>query len=194
MRAMTASAITVKRFEIEGPALVEPRRIADARGHFSEVWRNDHFRAHVADVNFVQDNQSHSARRGTLRGLHFQAAPRGQGKLVRVLAGAILDVAVDARRGSPTFGHHLAVELSAGNGLQLWVPAGFLHGFCTLTDDCDVAYKVTDFYSAEHDGSVRWSDPDIGVAWPFPEAELHLSDKDRTARLLREFPEDVCFG
>jgi len=171
---------------IDGLLLVEPTRIGDSRGFFSETFRADRFAEAAGPVTFVQDNQSLSAARGTIRGLHFQKAPRAQGKLVRVTRGAILDVAVDIRQGSPTFGRHVAVELSAANWLQLWVPAGFLHGFCTLEAETEVIYKVTDYYSREHDAGVRWNDPDIAVAWPVTEAEAQLSDKDRTAPLLRD--------
>ncbi len=171
---------------IDGLLLVEPTRIGDSRGFFSETFRADRFAEAAGPVTFVQDNQSLSAARGTIRGLHFQKAPRAQGKLVRVTRGAILDVAVDIRQSSPTYGRHVAVELSAANWLQLWVPAGFLHGFCTLEAETEVIYKVTDYYSREHDAGVRWNDPDIAVAWPVTEAEAQLSDKDRTAPLLRD--------
>lgn len=177
--------------DIEATALpdvlmITPKRIGDHRGSFSEVFRADRFTAAAGMVDFVQDNHSRSARKGTLRGLHFQRAPRPQGKLVRVTRGAILDVAVDIRHGSPGFGRHVAVELSAENWRQLWVPPGFLHGFCTLTDDVEVIYKVTDYYSAEHDAGVLWNDPDLAVAWPATPDGPILSDKDRTAPRLKE--------
>jgi dTDP-4-dehydrorhamnose 3,5-epimerase len=174
------------RFEIPGLLLVEPTRLGDERGFFSEVFRSDLFEDHAGPVRFLQDNHSRSAQRGTIRGLHFQREPYAQGKLVRVTRGAILDVAVDIRHGSPTFGQHVAVELSESNWHQLWVPAGFLHGFCTLVDDVEVLYKVTSPYSRDHDAGVRWNDPAIGVAWPVSEAEATLSGKDRTAPLLNE--------
>lgn len=132
----------------------------------------------------MQDNQSLSAKKGTVRGLHYQKAPRGQAKLVRVLKGAILDVAVDARKGSPTFGQHVAVELSEANWLQLYLPEGFLHGFCTLSDDVEVLYKCTDYYSPEHDAGVRWNDPALGIKWPV--ADALVSDKDRNAPLFKD--------
>lgn len=171
---------------IEGLLLIEPTKIGDARGFFSETFRQDRFEAAAGPVTFVQDNQSLSAARGTIRGLHYQKAPRAQGKLIRVVRGAVLDVAVDIRQGSPTIGQHVAVELSAENWRQLWVPAGFLHGFCTLVENTEVIYKVTDYYSREHDAGVRWNDPDIGVKWPFVEREVTLSDKDRVAPTLRD--------
>ncbi len=171
---------------IPGLLLIEPTRIGDHRGFFSETFRADLFEAAAGPVRFVQDNHSLSAARGTIRGLHYQKNPRAQGKLVRVVRGAIFDVAVDIRGGSPTYGRHEAVELSAENWRQLWIPAGFLHGFCTLTENAEVIYKVTDYYSREHDAGVRWNDPDIGIPWPVAEAEAQLSEKDRTAPLLRE--------
>lgn len=173
-------------FAIEGPLLIEPSRIGDDRGFFSETFRIDRFVAAAGPHHFVQDNQSLSATKGTIRGLHYQKAPRAQGKLIRVLRGAIFDVAVDIRSSSPTYGQHVAVELSADNWRQLWVPPGFLHGFCTLTDNCEVMYKVTDYYSREHDAGIRWNDPSIGVAWPVSESAATLSDKDRQAPLLTE--------
>ena len=172
--------------EIPDLLLIEPTRIGDSRGFFSETFRADRFEEAAGPIRFVQDNQSLSATRGTIRGLHFQKDPRAQGKLIRVTRGAILDVAVDIRQGSPTYGRHVAVELSLETWRQLWVPAGFLHGFCTLTYDTEVIYKVTDYYSREHDAGVRWNDPDIGVAWPVSEAEAQLSEKDKTAPLLRD--------
>ena len=172
--------------DIAGPLLIVPKRFGDERGFFSETFRDDLFREHAGGVTFVQDNHSLSAARGTIRGLHYQRSPRAQGKLVRVTKGAVLDVAVDIREGSPTYGRHVAVELSAQNWAQLWVPVGFLHGFCTLTDQTEVVYKVTDYYSAEHDAAVRWNDPRIGIDWPVTEAEATLSAKDQAAPLLDE--------
>jgi dTDP-4-dehydrorhamnose 3,5-epimerase len=174
------------RLAIPDVVLIEPKRIGDARGSFTETFRQDRFTAEIGPVVFVQDNQSRSAQKGTIRGLHFQREPRAQGKLVRAISGAVLDVVVDIRAGSPSFGRFEAVELSAGNGRQLWIPPGFLHGFCTLTNDVELAYKVTDYYSPEHDAGVRWDDPDIAVPWPVDAAEAVLSDKDRKAPLLRD--------
>lgn len=171
---------------IEALLLITPSKHGDSRGFFSEVFRDDLFTAAAGPVRFVQDNQSFSAQRGTIRGLHYQREPRAQGKLIRVTRGAIMDVAVDIRYGSPTYGKHAMVELSQANWQQLWVPPGFLHGFCTLTDDTEVIYKVTDYYSQAHDAGVRWNDPSLGIAWPFAESEAHLSNKDTTAPLLSE--------
>jgi dTDP-4-dehydrorhamnose 3,5-epimerase len=171
---------------IPGPLLIEPTKIRDSRGFFSETFRADRFEAAAGRFHFVQDNQSLSAKRGTIRGLHFQKKPRAQGKLVRVTHGAIYDVAVDIRAGSATFGQHVAVELSDRNWQQLWVPPGFLHGFCTLIDNTEVIYKVTDYYSREHDACIRWNDPDIGINWPVDVSDAAVSDKDRTAPFLKE--------
>lgn len=167
-----------KRFDIEGPVLVEPRRIGDARGWFSETYRAALFRESVAQVDFVQHNQSMSAAAGTVRGLHFQTDPMAQGKLVRCLRGAILDVAVDIRRDSPTFGRHVAAELTAENGFQLWVPRGFAHGFVTRAADTEVFYLVTEYYSPAHDRGLLWNDPALGIDWGIDPDEAQLSDKD----------------
>lgn len=174
----------IEKLAIDGLLLIEPKKIGDARGFFSETFRADKFEALAGPVRFVQDNQSLSAKAGTVRGLHYQKAPRGQGKLVRVLKGAILDVAVDARKGSPTYAQHVAVELSEANWLQLYLPEGFLHGFCTLTDNVEVLYKCTDVYSPEHDAGVRWNDPALGIKWPV--ADALVSDKDRIAPLFKD--------
>lgn len=174
------------RFDIPDLLLVTPKRIGDERGWFSEVFREDLFRAEAGDIAFVQHNQSYSRPKGTVRGLHFQLAPRAQGKLVRCPRGRILDVAVDMRTSSRTFGRHVAIELSADNGSQLWIPAGFAHGFCTLTEDCEVAYLVTDYYSAEHDRGLLWNDPELAIAWPVDEEDAILSEKDRRQPRLRD--------
>ena len=166
--------------------LIRPKRHGDARGWFSEVYRADVLARAGLDIPFVQDNQSFSAPKGTIRGLHFQLAPQAQTKLVRVLSGAILDVAVDLRRDSSTFAQHVAVTLDAEAGEQLLIPHGFAHGFCTLTSDTMVAYKVDAYYSPAHDRAVAWNDPDIAVAWPLAEAEAILSDKDQRAPRLAE--------
>ncbi|RAI37466.1 dTDP-4-dehydrorhamnose 3,5-epimerase, partial [Rhodoplanes roseus] len=136
---------------------------------------------------------SYSARRGTVRGLHFQVPPHGQGKLVRVLRGRIYDVAVDIRRGSPTFGRFVAAELTAERGEQLWIPVGFAHGFCTLDDDCDVAYKVTDFYAPACEGGIAFDDPQIGIPWPVERADVSLSDKDTTYPRLAAFESPFAY-
>lgn len=173
--------------QIEPTALPEvlvltPRRFGDARGWFMETWNAARMAEAGLDLPWVQDNHSFSAAKGTLRGLHYQSPPRAQDKLVRCTRGAILDVAVDIRTGSPAFGRHVAVELTPGNGRQLLVPKGFLHGFLTLADDTEVQYKCTDLYSPEHDGAVRWDDPALGIDWG-TSAPI-LSDKDASAPLL----------
>lgn len=159
--------------------LITPKKHGDNRGFFMEAFKDAWFRENVADVGFVQDNQSLSAQKNTIRGLHYQKAPFGQGKLVRVLKGAIFDVAVDIRPNSPTFGQWVGETLSAENSNQLWIPDGFLHGFCTLTDDCEVFYKVTNPYSFECDAGIAFDDADIGIKWPIDISQAILSDKDK---------------
>ncbi|WP_186393069.1 MULTISPECIES: dTDP-4-dehydrorhamnose 3,5-epimerase [unclassified Pannonibacter] len=163
---------------------ITPKRHGDDRGFFSEIFREDLFQAEVGPVRFVQDNQSLSAAAGTLRGLHFQLEPAGQGKLIRCLSGSILDVAVDIRSGSPTYGQHVTAELSPENGAWLWIPVGFAHGFVTLKPDTAVLYKVTSYYSAAHDRGILWNDPALGIGWPMAEEALTLSPKDRAAPVL----------
>jgi dTDP-4-dehydrorhamnose 3,5-epimerase len=169
----------VERLNIPDVILVTPPRYGDHRGFFSEVFKLHDFAAAGIDVPFVQDNQSLSAERGTIRGLHCQVDPYPQGKLVRVVKGAIWDVAVDIRMGSPTYGQWAAAELSAENWSQLWVPAGFLHGFCTLLPDTEVLYKVTDRYSKESERGVVWNDPTLNLPWPVEPGAAVLSEKDR---------------
>lgn len=181
--------------QVEALAVIEvkrlrPKRLGDERGYFSEVFKADWFRETIADVSFVQDNESLSEHAGTVRGLHFQLSPFAQGKLVRCTRGALLDVAVDIRTGSPTFGQWVSAELSAENGDQLWVPAGFAHGFMTLVPGTVINYKVTASYSAKHDRGLKWDDPAIGIEWPRMEASV-LSDKDAKQPLLSELP--TCF-
>lgn len=159
--------------------IVTPKKHGDARGFFSEVYKQSDWRAATLDLTFVQDNHSYSASAGTLRGLHFQSAPFAQDKLVRVVRGCILDVAVDIRRSSPTFGKHVAVELSAQNWRQLLVPIGFAHGFVTLQPHTEVLYKVTALYSAAHDRGLAWDDPDLGIDWRLPAGGPMLSERDR---------------
>ena len=159
--------------------LIRTPRFSDARGHFCETFQRADFAAQGFDYDFLQDNQSSSDRPGTVRGLHFQRPPFAQTKLVRVLRGSILDVAVDLRSSSPTFGRHVAASLSSEGNEQLLVPAGFAHGFCTLEPDTVVFYKVDQIYSAAHDGGVNWADSALGIEWPVAPAEAILSDRDR---------------
>lgn len=176
--------LEVRPLGLEGVLEVRPRRFEDDRGFFSEVWNKARWRDAGIDVDFVQDNHSLSKERGVLRGLHYQAPPMAQAKLVRVTHGAVLDVAVDIRAGSPTLGHWVSATLSAREGNQLFVPSGFAHGFVTIEPDTEVEYKVSAPYSVEHDRAIRFDDPDIGIDWPLGANELILSDKDRTAPLL----------
>lgn len=159
--------------------LITPSKHGDARGFFSEVYNRARFREAGIDLDFVQDNHSLSRPAGTLRGLHYQSPPAAQAKLVRVVRGRIWDVAVDLRRGSPSYGRHVAAELSAESWSQLLVPVGFAHGFCTLEPDTEVIYKVTSHYAPEHDRGLRWDDPALGIAWPVAADSVLLSDKDR---------------
>jgi dTDP-4-dehydrorhamnose 3,5-epimerase len=166
--------------------IVTPKRHGDSRGFFSEVYNRSLWREAGVDYDFVQDNHSFSAQIGVIRGLHFQTAPFAQDKLVRVVRGRILDVAVDLRRGSPSFGQHVAVELSADNWRQLLVPVGFAHGFCTLAPDCEVLYKVTNSYSPTHDRGLAFDDPALGIDWGVDLAKAVLSEKDRKHPRLAE--------
>jgi dTDP-4-dehydrorhamnose 3,5-epimerase len=178
----------VEALSIAEIKLITPAIFRDERGYFSETYNRKALTAAGIDHTFVQDNQSLSRAKGVLRGLHFQIAPHPQGKLVRVTRGAIFDVAVDIRQGSPTFGRHVSAFLSADNWSQLWVPEGFAHGFCTLEPDTEVIYKVTDFYAPECDRGLAWDDPDLGIAWPLSESQAILSDKDRRYPRLRDLP------
>ncbi|MDR3460751.1 MAG: dTDP-4-dehydrorhamnose 3,5-epimerase [Beijerinckiaceae bacterium] len=169
-------------------ALIHPKRFGDGRGYFVETFNARLFREKVADAVFVQDNEALSGQAGTLRGLHFQRPPTAQGKLVRVVKGAIFDVAVDLRVGSPTFGKHVSARLDAAEGAQLWVPPGFAHGYCTLEPDTLVSYKVTDFYSPDDDGGILWNDPALGIAWPLGSGGAILSAKDTKLPILTDLP------
>ena len=170
---------------IPGVILVKPRVFGDERGFFMETYKKSDFEKAGIDTDFVQDNHSKSVR-GVLRGLHYQLEPKAQGKLVRCIRGKIFDVAVDIRRGSPTFGKWIGVELSEENKLMLWIPEGFAHGFLTLSEEAEIVYKVSGAeYSPEHDRNIRWNDPDIGIRWPL-EGEPILSEKDRIAPLLKD--------
>lgn len=170
---------------LEGVIRVVPRRFGDHRGFFAQTYTRRDYAAAGIDTDFVQDNHSLSAQVGTVRGLHFQAPPSAQGKLVRCGRGAIFDVAVDIRKGSPTFGQWVGFELSAENGAQLYVPPGFAHGFMTLLPDSEIVYKCTDYYAPETEGAVRWDDPAIGIDWPL-RGEAVLSAKDAVAPLLAD--------
>lgn len=173
--------------EIEGVWLIEPRVFEDARGYFFEAWKQAEFDARVGEhVEFVQDNESMSAR-GVLRGLHYQKGEFSQAKLVRVIKGCVLDVAVDLRKGSKTFGKYVMVELSGENKRQFFIPRGFAHGFLVLSDEAIFTYKVDNVYAPEHEASIHWDDPTIGIKWPIEGVEVLTSEKDRTkAKSFRE--------
>ena len=180
------SAALFEDLEIEGLKLVTPRRFGDERDLFCETHNAATWEKAGLHYQFVQDNQSLSRDVGTVRGLHFQTAPFAQDKLVRVVRGRILDVAVDLRRSSPTFGRHVAMELSPENWRQLFIPIGFAHGFVTLEPDAEVLYKVTNFYSPQHEFGLAWDDPDLGVDWPVGPERATLSPRDRQWPRLRD--------
>lgn len=178
----------IQSFDISGVKLLIPRHIRDERGYFAEIFRADIFAAQCSKLIFVQDNESMSAKAGTIRGLHFQSEPHAQGKLVRCTAGALFDVAVDIRQGSPTYGQWVGEALTPENGKQLWVPPGFAHGFCSLEPNTVICYKVTGYYNAECDKGVAWDDPAIGISWPDIADPETLSAKDCKQPLLTDLP------
>lgn len=179
--------VDVQHTTLDGVLVLTPKRFSDDRGFFSETYNDRAFAEAGVKIDFTQDNQSYSAKAGTVRGLHFQTPPHAQSKLVRVLRGAIIDVAVDARKTSPTFGKWVSVELSAENGRQIFVPKGFLHGFITLEPDTEVAYKVDDYYNKASDGAVRWDDPDLAINWGPTAESASLSEKDAGAQSWATF-------
>ncbi|WP_237331910.1 dTDP-4-dehydrorhamnose 3,5-epimerase [Yoonia vestfoldensis] len=180
--------------KLPGVLILTPARFGDARGFFSESWNRKTLAAQGITLDFVQDNHSLSAQIGTIRGLHFQSPPHAQAKLVRCGRGCLFDVVVDIRRGSPSYGHWLGAELSAENGQQILVPAGFLHGFITRAPDTEIIYKCTDYYAPACDGAVRFDDPDIGIDWGLPAGVAPvLSDKDAAAPLLRDLDSPFIF-
>ena len=176
----------IQSLAIADVKLIRPTKHGDERGFFSEIFRDDLLARRGIGGPFVQDNHVFSAARGVLRGLHFQKPPHAQGKLVRCVRGAILDVAVDIRAGSPTFGRHVAAEVSAANWTQIWVPPGFAHGYVTLEPDCEIIYKVTGYYSPSSEIGIAWDDPGLGIDWRLHGPELVLSDKDRRNPKLAE--------
>lgn len=176
----------ITALELPGLLLIEPKRHGDARGFFSETYNRAALAEAGFDKDFVQDNHSKSALKGTVRGMHFQRPPHGQDKLLRVTQGAVLDVVVDIRAGSPTYGRHVAVELSAENWRQLLVPIGFAHGFMTLTDEAEVLYKVTSGYAPDVEGGLRWDDPELGIDWPFGADAVTVNARDAAWLLLSE--------
>lgn len=177
----------IRRTQIADVLVITPKKHGDHRGFFSETFRADALRDAGVDVAWTQDNHSFSTTRGVVRGLHFQRPPMAQAKLLRVTSGAILDVAVDIRTGSPTYGRHVAVELSAENWSQLYVPVGFAHGFCTLTDETEVLYKVSAPYAPAEEGGVLWNDADLGIAWPIDGSQAVLSPRDTQWPRFKDF-------
>lgn len=174
-----------KKTSIEGVYILEPLVFNDARGYFFEVWKKPEFDNHIGHVEFVQDNESKSSY-GVLRGLHYQKGEFSQAKLVRVIKGRVLDVAVDLRKSSPTFGKHVMVELSDENKRQFFIPRGFAHGFLVLSDEAIFTYKVDNVYAPQADAGVRWNDPDLGIEWPIDLSKVQTSEKDLKQPLLRD--------
>jgi len=174
-----------KETAIKGVYIIEPRVFNDARGYFFEAWKQAEFEEHIGKVNFVQDNESKSSR-GVLRGLHFQRGDASQAKLVRVIKGCVVDVAVDMRRSSPTFGQHVMVELSDENKRQFFIPRGFAHGFLVLSDEAIFTYKVDNPYAPQADAGVRWDDPALAINWPVEGLEVLTSEKDLRQPLLKD--------
>ncbi|MBD8388990.1 dTDP-4-dehydrorhamnose 3,5-epimerase [Dysgonomonas sp. BGC7] len=176
--------------EIKGVWIIEPKVFTDERGYFMESYKKDIFEEHIGRVNFIQDNESRSTK-GVLRGLHYQTGSYSQAKLVRALKGRVLDVVVDLRKSSPSFGKHVTVELTEDNKKQLFVPRGFAHGFLVLSDEAIFSYKVDNVYSREHEATLLWNDPSVGVDWGVKESDLILSAKDKIGQILSEA---VLFG
>lgn len=179
--------------KLDGVIVIEPKMYGDHRGWFMETYNKEVLSSSGIEYDFIQDNQSFSANKGTLRGLHYQLKPKAQTKLVRCTQGSIFDVAVDIRKGSSTYGEWFGIELSAENKKQLLVPKGFAHGFMTLTDEVEVQYKVDQLYSPEHDRGIIWNDPEIGIVWPIDITPV-LSAKDETAPLLKESENNFVSG
>lgn len=178
--------LEVEQTPLAGVLVLTPRRFGDTRGFFCESWNRARMAAHGIDIDFVQDNHSMSEQVGTVRGLHFQSPPHAQAKLVRCGRGRMFDVAVDIRRGSPSYGQWFGIELSFDNGKQLLIPEGFLHGFATLEPHTEIIYKCSDYYAPECDRTVRFDDPDIGIDWGLGPSAAHLSDKDKAAPRLKD--------
>jgi dTDP-4-dehydrorhamnose 3,5-epimerase len=178
--------MNVTPLSIPDVMILEPERFSDERGFFSETYNRRALAERGIELEFVQDSHSLSGRKGTIRGLHYQSPPFAQAKLIRVVRGSILDVAVDLRRGSPTYARHVAAVISARAWNQILVPIGFAHGFCTLEPDTEIVYKVTQYYAPEHDRGILWNDPDLGIEWPVPDEVAVLSAKDRRQPRLRD--------
>ena len=174
-----------KETEIKGVYIIEPRVFSDARGYFMEAWKQADFDEHIGKVRFIQDNESKSSY-GVLRGLHYQKGETSQSKLVRVIKGRVLDVAVDIRKSSPTFGKHVMVELSEENKRQFFIPRGFAHGFLVLSDEAIFTYKVDNPYAPQQEAGICWNDPDLGIEWPIAPKDVVTSEKDLKAPLLKD--------
>lgn len=185
MRFQTTLIMEFIKTEIEGVFIIQPKVFEDARGYFFEAWKKAEFDEHVGKVEFIQDNESKSSF-GVLRGLHYQRGEFSQAKLVRVISGRVLDVAVDLRRQSPTFGRYVMTELSAENKRQFFIPRGFAHGFLVLSDEAIFTYKVDNVYAPQAEASIRWDDEQIGIKWPIETSQVLLSEKDRNARPFSE--------
>ena len=170
---------------IQGVFIIEPKVFCDARGYFMEAWKKQEFEEHIGKIDFVQDNESKSSY-GVLRGLHYQKGGFSQAKLVRVIKGKVVDVAVDIRKSSPTFGQHVAVELSDENKRQLFIPRGFAHGFVVLSQEAVFTYKVDNVYAPQADGGIRWDDPTLHIAWPIDPADVLTSEKDLRLPYLKD--------
>ncbi len=183
----------IEELSLPGAFTLTPKRFGDERGFFSETFNASAFEKVAPCITFVQDNHSLSKDVGVLRGLHFQLPPHAQGKLVRVTRGRVLDVIVDLRKGSPTYGKHEGVELSAENWKQLWVPPGFAHAFCTLEPDTEFCYKVTSLYAPESDSGIAFDDPDLAIEWPFEKDKLILSEKDQKLQAFKDFDTPFSF-
>ncbi len=181
-------SVTVESLAIPEVKIIRPKKHGDARGFFSETYSQKALADAGVDLAFVQDNHAFSAAPGTVRGLHFQTAPFAQDKLVRVVRGSIFDVAIDLRRGSPTYGKHVSAVISAKDWNQILVPVGFAHGLVTLEPDTEVLYKVTNYYAPQHDLGLLWNDPALGIAWPVSEADAILSAKDKVQPRLADLP------
>lgn len=182
--------MNVIKTDIEGLLVIEPKIFGDSRGYFFESFSEREFRREVADVDFVQDNESKSSY-GVVRGLHFQKPPYSQAKLVRVIKGKVLDVAVDLRKGSPTFGKHVTMELSEDNHRQVFIPRGFAHGFSVLSDEVVFQYKCDAYYAPQSEGAVAWDDPDLGIDWRVPAEKVILSEKDKKHPRLKDILEEL---
>lgn len=174
-----------KTTEIEGVYIIEPRVFHDSRGYFFEAWKQKEFDEHIGPVDFIQDNESKSSY-GVLRGLHYQKGEAAQAKLVRVIKGKVLDVAVDIRKSSPTFGHHVMAELSEENKKQFFIPRGFAHGFLVLSEEAIFTYKVDNVYAPQSEAGIRWDDPDLGIDWPIDPKEILMSEKDLAQPCMKD--------